>query len=98
MLWAFKVAKSDEKIMGSLSAELKPRKAMENPHVRGVLLHSIKALCLVVATVQPQSHIKFVWTPYYACMHIAFACLCCACYDTCDFRVLYDGVSGGVFR
>ena len=46
MLWAFKVAKSDEKIMGSLSAELKPRKAMENPHVRGVLLHSYKSSLL----------------------------------------------------
>ena len=34
----------------------------------------------VAATVQQQSYSKFVWTTtYYACVDIAYACVCCVC-------------------
>ena len=39
---------------------------------------AVKALYLVAAMVQEQSHIEFVWASYKACVDIAYACLLCA--------------------
>ena len=66
-------------IAGLLSAE--PGKTMET-HMSAVLLHCKSSLLCGSHGTRAVAHQACVGH-YYACVDIAYACLCCVCYDTC---------------
>ena len=69
-----------------------------SPYFRSCFFFSACCCCRILWSIshRPSSSLLCDSSCYYACVDIAYACLCCVCYDTCACAWVRAGLCVGV--